>query len=54
MLPQITPKTVLKEAISAKIIDERFMFGWRNMLKDRNLMSYTYDSKIFDKVTCTV
>jgi len=43
VLPQITPKQVLKEAFSAKIIANAT--SWSQMLESRNMASHTYDKK---------
>ena len=45
---QITPRRVIKEAFSAKIIKDGQM--WIDMLEQRNLMSHTYDEETFDNV----
>ncbi len=45
---QITPRSVIKQAFAAKIIEDGQT--WMNMLEQRNLMSHTYDSDIFEKV----
>ena len=44
----ITPRSVIKYAFSAKIIVDGQT--WINMLEQRNLMSHTYDSDIFEEV----
>lgn len=43
---QITPRSVIKQAFAAKIIKDGQT--WMDMLEQRNLMSHTYDSKIFE------
>ena len=45
---QITPRSVIKHAFAAKIIEDGQT--WMNMLEQRNLMSHTYDSDIFEEV----
>lgn len=45
---QITPNAIIKEAFSAKIIDEGE--AWMSALDDRNKMSHTYDFREFEKV----
>ena len=45
---QITPRSVLKQAFSAKIIENGQV--WIDMLEQRNLMSHTYDSESFETV----
>jgi nucleotidyltransferase substrate binding protein (TIGR01987 family) len=45
---QITPRSVIKQAFAAKIIKDGQT--WMDMLEQRNLMSHTYDSKIFEAV----
>ena len=41
-----TPRQILKDAFSAKLIGDGQ--AWIDMLDHRNLLSHTYDSKIFD------
>lgn len=43
---QITPRSVIKQAFAAKIVKDGQT--WIDMLEQRNLMSHTYDSKIFE------
>lgn len=45
---QITPNMVIKEAFTAKIIEDGE--GWMEALDARNKMSHTYDFKQFEKV----
>jgi nucleotidyltransferase substrate binding protein (TIGR01987 family) len=45
---QITPRSVIKQAFAAKIIKDGQT--WMDMLEQRNLMSHTYDSRIFEAV----
>jgi nucleotidyltransferase substrate binding protein (TIGR01987 family) len=45
---QITPRSVIKYAFAANIIEDGQT--WMNMLEQRNLMSHTYDSNIFEEV----
>ena len=47
-LSQITPNTVIKEAIAAKIISDGE--NWMKTLDARNEMSHTYDFKKFEAV----
>ncbi|OHE74630.1 MAG: hypothetical protein A2007_05005 [Verrucomicrobia bacterium GWC2_42_7] len=47
VLQDITPRTVIREAIGAKIIEEGQ--PWMDMLDHRNLMSHTYSEKNFIK-----
>jgi len=47
VLEQITPRTVIKQAFATKILKEGQ--AWIDMLDDRNLMSHTYNQKIFEK-----
>ncbi|MGO8839023.1 MAG: nucleotidyltransferase substrate binding protein [Limisphaerales bacterium] len=46
-LAQITPKNVVKQAFSAKIIRDGQL--WIDMLDCRNLMSHNYDEKILNQ-----
>ncbi len=45
---QITPRSVIKQAFAAKIIQDGQM--WITMLEQRNLMSHTYDNESFETV----
>ncbi|OHB76524.1 MAG: nucleotidyltransferase [Planctomycetes bacterium RBG_16_55_9] len=45
---QITPRRIIKEAFTAKIIKDGQL--WIEMLEQRNLMSHTYDKETFDGV----
>lgn len=42
---QITPRSVIKQAFAAKIIEDGQT--WVDMLEKRNLMSHTYDDESF-------
>ena len=48
ILPSATPRGVMRQAFSAKLIDD--CDAWLAMLTDRNLMSHTYDFERFDVV----
>ena len=48
VLDQITPRSVIKQAFAAKMIEDGLT--WINMLEQRNLMSHTYDSESFEAV----
>ncbi len=43
-----TPRNVIKEAFAASLIDDGQV--WIDMMLHRNLLSHTYNSKIFDEV----
>jgi len=45
---QITPRSVLKEAVAAKVVDDGE--AWMCALDSRNEMSHTYDFKKFETV----
>jgi nucleotidyltransferase substrate binding protein (TIGR01987 family) len=47
VLPQITPKAVLKAAFAAKLIEDGQI--WMDMLSHRNLRSHTYDCEKFEE-----
>ena len=47
VLPQVTPRQVIKEAYAAKLISDGQV--WIDMLDHRNLLSHTYDFSIFQK-----
>ena len=48
VIATITPRNVIREAYSAKLIDD--CETWIDMLTDRNLMSHTYDFERFKAV----
>ena len=48
VLSSATPRGVMRQAFSAKLIDD--CDAWLAMLTDRNLMSHTYDFERFDIV----
>ena len=47
-LPTVTPRNVIRAAFKARLIDDGDI--WIDMLTDRNLMSHTYDSAVFETV----
>lgn len=47
VITPLTPRQVIKEAFSAKIIADGQV--WINMLDHRNLLSHTYDQDVFSK-----
>jgi nucleotidyltransferase substrate binding protein (TIGR01987 family) len=49
---QITPRSIIKQAFAAKIIKDGQT--WMDMLEQRNLMSHTYDSQIFEAVFSSI
>ena len=51
-LNQITPKSVIKAAFAAKLIDDGQT--WIDMLTHRNLMSHTYDFSKFQEVVAAL
>ena len=48
----VTPKTVLKEAFAAKVIDDGQV--WIDMLNHRNLLSHTYNFENFQKAVLAI
>jgi nucleotidyltransferase substrate binding protein (TIGR01987 family) len=48
----VTPRSVIKEAFSAKIIRDGQV--WIDMLDHRNLLSHTYDRKVFEEAVETL
>ena len=52
VLDQISPRAVVREAFTAKYIDDAGT--WLKMIGDRNLMSYTYDFAKFEAVIETI
>lgn len=47
-LDQITPRSVVKQAFAARIIEDGQT--WIDILEQRNLMTHTYDSEVFEIV----
>jgi len=43
-----TPRNVIKEAFAAKLLEDAQV--WIDMMLHRNLLSHTYDSKVFEVV----
>lgn len=51
----VTPRNVIKEAFTAKLLqDEKAAQVWIDMMLHRNLLSHTYDIKVFEAVLQTV
>jgi nucleotidyltransferase substrate binding protein (TIGR01987 family) len=48
----VTPRTVIKEAFAAKLLDDAQV--WIDMMMHRNLLSHTYDNAVFETVLRTV
>ena len=48
----VTPRNVIKEAFIAKLLEDAQV--WIDMMLHRNLLSYTYDIKVFEAVLQTV
>lgn len=46
VLPQITPRQVIKEGFAAKVVSDGSV--WLDMLNHRNLLSHTYDRSVFE------
>lgn len=44
----LTPRNVIKEAFAAKLLEEAQV--WIDMMLHRNLLSHTYDLKVFETV----
>jgi len=47
VITPVTPRQVIKEAFAAKVISDGQV--WINMLDNRNLLSHTYDSAVFEQ-----
>jgi nucleotidyltransferase substrate binding protein (TIGR01987 family) len=47
VISPVTPRQVIKEAFAAKVISNGEV--WINMLDNRNLLSHTYDSSVFEQ-----
>nr|VFJ52625.1 MAG: nucleotidyltransferase substrate binding protein, HI0074 family [Candidatus Kentron sp. DK] len=52
LVTPVTPRTVIKEAFRARLIEDGQV--WIDMLMDRNLLSHTYSSKTFTEVLDTL
>lgn len=52
MIDRISPKVVLKEAYQNKYINHIEI--WLQMINDRNLLSHTYDIKVFEEVILAI
>jgi nucleotidyltransferase substrate binding protein (TIGR01987 family) len=48
----VTPRSVIKAAFSAKIIHDGQV--WIDMIDHRNLLSHTYDRKVFEEAVDTL
>jgi nucleotidyltransferase substrate binding protein (TIGR01987 family) len=48
ILNKISPKMVLKEAFKSRYIENIEL--WLEMIDDRNLLSHTYDFKVFEEI----
>ncbi len=48
----LTPRNVIKEAFAAKLLEDAQV--WIDMMLHRNLLSHTYDIKVFEAVLQTV
>jgi nucleotidyltransferase substrate binding protein (TIGR01987 family) len=47
VISPVTPRQVIKEAFSAKVISDGQV--WINMIDNRNLLSHTYDFAVFEQ-----
>jgi len=52
VITPLTPRQVIKEAFSAKILDDGQV--WVDMLDHRDLLSHTYDQEVFSRTVRTV
>ena len=52
VLSEVTPRHVIREAFTARLIDDAEV--WTDMLVDRNLMAHTYDFARFEAVLANV
>lgn len=48
VIDPVTPRNVIKEAFGAKLLDDAQV--WIDMMLHRNLLSHTYDFKVFEAV----
>ena len=48
VITPLTPRNVIKEAFAARLIDDAQV--WIDMMLHRNLLSHTYDIKVFEAV----
>ncbi len=52
VLDQVTPRTVIRSAFEAGVIRQGEV--WQKALDARNLMSHTYDIKVFEQVIADI
>lgn len=52
VLDRISPKDVIRDAYSSKYIDDAEI--WLKMIKDRNLLSHTYNFQTFEDVSIVI
>ena len=52
VIPSLTPKSVVRAAFAAEIISDGD--AWMEALNARNLMSHTYDFKVFREVIVAI
>jgi nucleotidyltransferase substrate binding protein (TIGR01987 family) len=52
VISSVTPRQVLKEAFAAKVLSDGEV--WFNMLDNRNLLSHTYDSSVFEQAVTAI
>ncbi|MBI2761511.1 MAG: nucleotidyltransferase substrate binding protein [Chloroflexi bacterium] len=48
VIDPVTPRNVIKEAFTAKLLDDAQV--WIDMMLHRNLLSHTYDRRVFEAV----
>lgn len=52
VLEQVTPRHVIRQAFSARILEDGQ--GWIDMLEHRNLLSHRYDRQTFDRAVAAI
>jgi nucleotidyltransferase substrate binding protein (TIGR01987 family) len=52
VISPVTPRQVIKEAFAAKVISDGE--EWIKMLDNRNLLSHTYDSSVFEHAVTAI
>ncbi|MBF0310192.1 MAG: nucleotidyltransferase substrate binding protein [Magnetococcales bacterium] len=52
VIAPVTPRQVIKEAFAARMLDDAQI--WIDMMLHRNLLSHTYDHKVFDTLLQTL
>jgi nucleotidyltransferase substrate binding protein (TIGR01987 family) len=52
VISPVTPRQVIKDAFAAKVLSDGQV--WIDMIDSRNLLSYTYDSAVFEATAAAI